>query len=70
MLKIDDDVPVPAARNNQGITDALKKLRKGQSVFIHGKTAQDMGGFIDHCGLSGKVTRRTIDGGCRIWRIK
>jgi hypothetical protein len=45
-------------------------MKVGESIFIKGKTAGDMGGFIDHCGLSGKVTRRTIDGGCRIWRIK
>lgn len=61
---------MPAANNNKGISATLRKLKKGESVFIQGKTAQDMGGFIDHCGLSGKVTRRTIDGGCRIWRVK
>ena len=69
-MKIDRDIPVPQANNNRGISAILRKLKKGESVFIQGKTAQDMGGFIDHCGLSGKVTRRTIDGGCRIWRIK
>jgi len=69
-MKIDTNIPVPEARNNKGISAALRSLKKGQSVFILGKTAQDMGGFIDHCGLSGKVTRRTIDGGCRIWRIR
>jgi hypothetical protein len=69
-MKIDRDIPMPAANNNKGISATLRKLKKGESVFIQGKTAQDMGGFIDHCGLSGKVTRRTIDGGCRIWRVK
>ena len=69
-MKIDRDIPVPQANNNRGISATLRKLKKGESVFIQGKTAQDMGGFIDHCGLSGKVTRRTIDGGCRIWRVK
>jgi hypothetical protein len=70
MLKIDRDIPMPQARNNLGISAALKRMKVGESIFIKGKTAGDMGGFIDHCGLSGKVTRRTIDGGCRIWRIK
>ncbi len=70
MLKIDRDIPTPEARNDRGISAALRKLKKGESVFIAGKKAGDMGGFIDHCGLAGKVTRRTIDGGCRVWRIK
>lgn len=69
-MKIESNVPIPEARNNVGISDTLRKLKKGQSAFFAGKTAQDMGGFIDHCGLSGKVTRRTQDGGCRVWRVK
>ena len=69
-MRIDKDIPVPEARNNQGISATLRKLKKGESVFFLGKKAGDMGGFIEHCGLTGKVTRRTIDGGCRVWRIK
>ena len=69
-MKIDRDIPIPQANNNQGISATLRKLKKGESVFIPGKTAQDLGGFIDHCKLTGKMTRRTIDGGCRVWRVK
>lgn len=69
-MEIENDIPIPAAANNLGISDVLRRLKKGQSAFFPGKRAQDMGGFIDHCGLTGKVTRRTIDGGCRVWRIK
>ena len=69
-MEIERNIPVPPARNNMGISATLRKLRKGESAFFKGKTAQDMGGFIDHCGLTGRVTRRTIDGGCRVWRIK
>lgn len=69
-MKIDKDIPVPAAQNNQGISSTLRRLKKGESVFIPGKKAGDMGGFIEHCGLTGKVTRRTTDGGVRVWRIR
>lgn len=69
-MEIERNIPIPPAANDQGISAALRRLKKGESIFIPGKRAQDMGGFIDHCGLAGKVTRRTIDGGCRIWRIK
>ena len=69
-MKIESNIPVPTSGNNRGISAMLRRLKKGDSVFIPGKTAQDMGGFIDHCGLSGKVTRRTIDGGCRVWRVR
>ncbi len=69
-MKIDSNIPIPEAMNNRGISDTLRKLKKGQSAFFPGKTAGDMGGFIDHCRLSGKMTRRTIDGGCRVWRVR
>ena len=69
-MEIERNVPIPPAANDRGISATLRKLKKGESVFIEGKTASEMGGFIDHCGLAGKVTRRTIEGGCRIWRIR
>jgi hypothetical protein len=69
-MRIDDDIPIPQHHGDKGISATLRRLKKGQSAFFQDKTAGDMGGFIDHCGLSGKVTRRTIDGGCRVWRIK
>lgn len=68
-MEIDKDIPMPETRH-RGISKALRLLKIGESIFIKGKTAGDVGGFISNAGLSGKVTRRTIDGGCRIWRIK
>lgn len=69
-MKIDKGIPIPEEANNKGISAALRKLKVGESLFLEGKTSSDVGGFVSHCGLSGKVTRRTIDGGCRIWRIR
>ncbi len=69
-MEIEHDVPIPKARNNQGITGTLRKLKKGDSVLIPGKKAAEMSGYITNAGMTGKVTMRTLPDGVRVWRIK
>lgn len=69
-MDIERGIPIPPARNNQNITATLRRLKKGDSVFIPGKKAVEMSGFVNNAGMTGKLTMRSIDGGCRIWRIK
>ena len=49
------------------------KLEIGESFFVSGKSANDMGGAISNNNTRKapkKFTARTVNGGGRIWRIK
>lgn len=68
-LKIERNVPLPDVRTD-GITAALRSLRIGDSVFVPGKKAVEMSGFITNAKMRGKLTMRTQSDGVRVWRIK
>lgn len=68
-LKIEKGVPMPTPRIN-GIAAALRKMKKGDSVFIPGG---HIGSVINNARQTlgaGHVTARTEEGGIRVWRIK
>ena len=63
-------VLIPPAGNNLGITEKLRALKVGDNVFIAGRIAAQMSGYIRNAKMTGKLTMRTQDGGVRVWRIK
>ncbi len=73
MFTIEKGVPIPAARNNQGLIPVLKAMEAGDSVFIPGKTSAQVSGHIRYAkigeGVGKTFTSRAEDGGCRIWRV-
>lgn len=68
-MEIEQGVPIPPVKN-LGITQTLRSLKTGESVFIEGRKAAEMSGFVRNARLAGKVTMRSMDGGVRIWKIK
>lgn len=73
MFTTEKGIPIPVPRNQQGLTHTLKSMAAGDSVLIPGKTTLQMSGYIRYAksgdGAGKKFTSRTVDGGCRIWRI-
>lgn len=71
-LKIEDGIPAPKPIT-RGLTDILRKLEIGQSVFVPGGRPETISSIVIQVrkGSSTKrFTSRTVDGGCRIWRIE
>ncbi len=64
-VKIERGIPLPPARGS-GITDALRAMKIGESIFLAGKNSSYKGAYTAR--VSGKFTARTVDGGDRIWR--
>lgn len=65
---IEDDIPLPDGQMNaSNITATLRSLKPGQSVFIPGKKAVEMSGFVTNAGMRGKLTMRTAPDGVRVW---
>lgn len=65
---IEDDIPIPdGTRSDSNITAAIRSLKPGQSVFIPGKKAVEMSGFVTNAGMRGKLTMRTTQDGVRVW---
>jgi uncharacterized protein (DUF2249 family) len=70
-LVIESGIPIPPQKRNlSGVAKALLALKKGQSVFIPNKTPPGLAGYVQTYKLAGKLTMRTVEGGCRVWRIK
>lgn len=63
-VKIERGIPLPPRA--AGISDALRAMKIGDSIFLAGKTSAVKGGYTAR--ISGKFTARTMDGGVRIWR--
>jgi hypothetical protein len=69
-IKIEKGVPLPS--NARGPLSKLpfEQMEIGDSVFFPGKKAAQMSGYLAKSRHLGKqFTARTLDGGCRIWRI-
>ena len=67
-MKIETGIPVPDRGN--GITAALRRLKKGDSVLIPGKKAVEMSGYVTNAKMTGKLTMRSTADGVRVWRIR
>jgi len=67
-------VPIPPVRTGpKGGTRfyyPFHKLEKGQSFFVEGIEARNLGGSVSHAEkvLGYKYVTRTMDGGARVWR--
>lgn len=73
--KIETGVPIPEGRGpgrpRHGLTEALRQLKVGQSVFKKDGNASSLGGqmFLARAGTSKKFVARNIKDGARVWRI-
>lgn len=74
--KIESRIPIPSVnrgRPNGGLSQALRDLKKGQSVFVR-KPLQQVShntySIARELGRKGMFTCRSMDGGTRIWRVK
>ena len=77
-IKIERGIDIPK-RSGRGrppseFTAAMDKMRVGDSIFMGIDVApawSRVGSFLrGKSRASKKFTTRTVDGGCRIWRIK
>lgn len=72
-IKIDKNVPIPERMYGGNWSKyPFRRLEIGDSLFVDGKTAAQFGGTVSHwkAATGFKFTCRTVDGGCRVWRIE
>lgn len=72
-LKIEKGIPLPPKKTGPvpgALTQLLRKLRIGESIFVPGKKSAVNGGAIRSAGMTGRCAQRAMNGGTRIWRIK
>ena len=69
-------IPIPPVRTGPKSGTRFKypfnNLEVGQSFFVEGIEARNLGGSVTHAEkvLGFKFTTRTMDGGARVWRVK
>lgn len=66
--KIEKGVPIPVRGKTVGLTNTLRSMEVGDSVFVPGISAGDVGGRFAWLKPL-KFTVRKQVGGVRIWRI-
>ena len=70
-LKIESGIEIPPPIYNRGLSETLKSMEVGQSVFIeggtHSKTSSSTSFLRKRYGM--RFTTRRQDNGVRIWRI-
>ena len=68
-LKIEKGIAIPPDKSKKGYVDALRRLKKGDSVvlpipvYAAGRSAYYVLG-------AGNYASRGVEGGTRVWRIK
>lgn len=68
-------IPIPRVRTGPKGGSRFRypfhQLEKGQSFFVEGMEARNLGGSVAHAEkvLGTKYTTRTMDGGTRVWRV-
>lgn len=68
-LKIEDGIPVPARWD--GLTDALRKLKVGQSFLLSKEKRNTVHASAFHAfGKRGHIATRSEGDNVRVWRIK
>ena len=68
-FRAEKGIPIPPHRGNKGYTDAMRSLKKGESVMLPIVIANAVNS-LHHAGFSAEThTCRTVEGGTRIWRI-
>lgn len=74
MIKIENRIPIPnKAKNNEGMSAVLRKLKKGQSVLLPRNMSRTTNilQYICDGGYSHRYTTRHItDSTTRVWKIK
>jgi hypothetical protein len=71
-LKIDRGIPVPAGnRQNKGYSAVIRQLRKGDSVLLPEVKIQTAVQLCYQISNDKTMfTRRSEEGGVRVWRLK
>lgn len=71
-FKIEKGVPLPLAIRRTGLAPALRRLSPGDSIFVPGKRPAEISSTYTRLQreLGWKFTTRTVDGGCRVWRVE
>jgi hypothetical protein len=72
---VEDGIPLPIKGNSlkQSLIEVLRSMKVGQSVFVANKKTKDVGYKLSKATSKspGQIyTSRTVDGGCRIWRVE
>jgi hypothetical protein len=68
-VKIEKDVPIPGRRGVRGVTALLRQLSPGESVLVPlpiGALSSQVRRVTAEEGRT--FTRRSVEGGTRIWR--
>ena len=70
----ESNIPIPPVRTGpkggSRFFYPFNKLQKGESFFVEGIEARNLGGSVSHAErvLGYKFVTRTMDGGARVWR--
>lgn len=67
-LKIEKDVPAP--RKGWGVAEVIRKMEKGDSLFIPGWSTNSASNIARMIFGRSAVIARKQEGGVRIWRVK
>ena len=68
-LKIEKGVPIPERFSRKGYASTFRKMKIGDSVFIHEKV-KIISRNANHVLGGGNYSCRAERDGCRIWRTK
>lgn len=72
-LAIEKNVPLPTERSRKnGIAATLRSMQPGNSVFVPGKTRNNISSQCNmqklRCADGRDYVTRTVEGGVRVWR--
>lgn len=73
--EIENGVKMPPVRrgSGSGLTDLIRKMKVGDSLFFKGGTilcSSRVLSLAKQAKLKFKFSGRTVEGGCRVWRVK
>ena len=72
-FKVEKNVPLPGNAGKGGAYARYpwKQMQIGDSLFVEGFTAAQFSGRVSYArkSLGLQFISRTVDGGCRVWRV-
>ena len=71
-IKIEKGVPIPDRGQGRPSIYPWNDMEVGDSFFAKGKSAKKFSGVAAKAGIirGWKFSIRTVEGGCRVWRVK
>lgn len=73
-FEVEKNIPIPKMKTGPGRSSIYpwEELEVGDSFFVPGKTPKQMSGLASSRSKRGdgvKFKTRSVEGGCRVWRV-